>query len=80
MKHARERTAPPPRIFTPEYYARMRDLESVSWWNAGMRDIAARLLDKAQLPENGSVLDAGCGSGQTMAWFISCNGGVPFNG
>jgi SAM-dependent methyltransferase len=71
MKDARERAAPPPRIFTPEYYARMRDLESVSWWNAGMRDIAARLLDKARLPANGSVLDAGCGSGQTMAWFIS---------
>ena len=71
MKDARERTALPPRIFTAEYYARMRDLESVSWWNAGMRSIAARLLDKAQLPENGSVLDAGCGSGQTIAWFIN---------
>lgn len=51
----------------------MRDLESVSWWNAGMREIAARLLDKAQLPGKGSVLDAGCGSGQTMAWFLSAH-------
>ncbi len=70
MKDARERAAAPPRIFTPEYYARMRDLESASWWNAGMREIAARLLDKAHLPAKGAVLDAGCGSGQTMAWFL----------
>jgi SAM-dependent methyltransferase len=35
-----------------------------------MREIAARLLDKAQLPAKGSLLDAGCGSGQTMAWFL----------
>lgn len=70
MKDARERAAAPPRIFTPEYYARMRDLESASWWNAGMREIAARLLDKAQLPARGAVLDAGCGSGQTIAWFL----------
>ena len=39
-----------PRIFTPEYYARMRDLEDASWWNAGMRDVAALLLDTARLP------------------------------
>lgn len=73
MKDARERAAAPPRIFTPEYYARMRDLESVSWWNAGMREIAARLLDKAQLPVKGAMLDAGCGSGQTMAWFLGAH-------
>jgi len=70
MTDARERAAAPPRIFTPEYYARMRDLESVSWWNAGMRQIAGRLLDKAQLPARGALLDAGCGSGQTLAWFL----------
>ena len=34
----------PPSIFTPEYYARMRELEQGSSWNAGMRDIAALLL------------------------------------
>ena len=32
-----------PRIFTPEYYERMRRLEAISWWNAGMRDVAAAL-------------------------------------
>jgi SAM-dependent methyltransferase len=58
-----------PRIFAPEYYARMRALEAGSWWNAGMRDVAARLLDVAALPPTGLMVDLGCGSGQTMAWF-----------
>jgi SAM-dependent methyltransferase len=58
-----------PRIFTPEYYERMRKLEQGSWWNAGMRDIAALLLDLAALPSAGLLLDVGCGSGQTLDWF-----------
>jgi SAM-dependent methyltransferase len=58
-----------PRIFTPDYYERMRDLESASWWNAGMRDLAARMLDDVALPRTGLLLDVGCGSGQTMQWF-----------
>lgn len=60
----------PPRIFTPEYYARMRELERLSWWNEGMRDIAGMLLRRARLPRTGVLLDAGCGSGQTMQWFL----------
>jgi len=59
----------PPRIFTPEYYERLRQLEEGSWWNAGMRDIAAMLLAGAGLPPSGTLLDIGCGSGQTLAWF-----------
>jgi SAM-dependent methyltransferase len=74
MKHTRDRASTAPRIFAPEYYARMRDLESVSWWNAGMRETARRLLNKARLPPKGAMLDAGCGSGQTMSWFL---GGHP---
>ena len=58
-----------PRIFTPDYYARLRDLERDSWWNAGMRDVAGLLLDLAPLPARGAALDIGCGSGQTMGWF-----------
>lgn len=58
-----------PRIFTPEYYARMRELEAGSWWNAAMRDIAGLLLGDVELPASGTVLDVGCGSGQTLAWF-----------
>jgi SAM-dependent methyltransferase len=60
-----------PRIFTPEYYARMRELETSSWWNAAMRDVAGLLLSDAQLPSTGALLDIGCGSGQTMGWFAS---------
>lgn len=66
--------AEPPRIFTPEYYERMRELEQLSWWNAGMRDIAGMLLRRAQLAPTGMLLDGGCGSGQTMRWFL---GGHP---
>ena len=58
-----------PRIFTPEYYARMRELEAGSWWNAAMRDVAAMLLNDVDLPETGTILDVGCGSGQTLTWF-----------
>jgi ubiquinone/menaquinone biosynthesis C-methylase UbiE len=47
----------------------MRDLEDVSWWNAGMREVAASLLDSLPLPDRGSLVDIGCGSGQTMLWF-----------
>ena len=57
-----------PRIFTPDYYSRMSALESESWWNAAMRDTAARLLGDAGLPDEGLALDVGCGSGQTMGW------------
>lgn len=59
-----------PRIFADDYYQRMRLLESASWWNAGMRDIAAALLDRAGLGDRGILLDIGCGSGQTMTWFM----------
>lgn len=57
-----------PRIFTAEYYERMRTLEAGSWWNAGMRDVATGLLALADLSRTGCALDVGCGSGQTMAW------------
>jgi len=58
-----------PRIFTPEYYALMRELERGGWWNAAMRDIAGRLLEGIALPASGVLLDVGCGGGQTMTWF-----------
>ena len=61
-------TSTPPRIFTPDYYTRMAALEAGSWWNAGMRATAARLLALQTLPASGVALDVGCGSGQTMVW------------
>lgn len=63
------------RIFTPDYYAQLRDLESGSWWNAAMRDAAASLLEEAELPSRGTVIDVGCGSGQTLAWFSTLRPG-----
>ncbi|MDQ2666807.1 MAG: methyltransferase domain-containing protein [Gemmatimonadota bacterium] len=63
-----------PRIFEPDYYERMRRLESESWWNAGMRLVAARLLNPTQLPAQGTLLDVGCGSGQTMGWALDLLG------
>ncbi len=38
-----------------------------------MRDIAGLLLERAKLPVDGMLLDAGCGSGQTMAWFLAAH-------
>lgn len=58
-----------PLIFTPEYYRRMRCLEAEGWWNAAMRDIATSLLTSMGMPTNGTMLDVGCGSGQTIDWF-----------
>jgi SAM-dependent methyltransferase len=58
-----------PKIFAPEYYERMRALEDASWWNAGMRDLAERMLRSVGLPARGTLLDIGCGSCQTMFWF-----------
>lgn len=67
-KAATQDRAPAPRIFQPDYYERMRQLEHTSWWNAGMRDVAERLLGQIHLPSTGTLLDVGCGSGQTMQW------------
>lgn len=57
------------KIFSPEYYARMRELEAASWWNAAMRDVAGHMIQAVGLPTSGLLLDVGCGSGQTMNWF-----------
>lgn len=35
-----------------------------------MRDIAEMLLHRSRIPDTGVLLDAGCGSGQTMSWFL----------
>lgn len=58
-----------PKIFTPEYYRHMRELEASGWWNAAMRDTAERFLELAGLGAEGTMVDVGCGSGQTMTWF-----------
>jgi SAM-dependent methyltransferase len=59
-----------PMIFTPDYYARMRENEDGGWWNAGMRDVIELLLSDTALAATGVLLDVGCGSGQSMRWFL----------
>ncbi|HUQ19396.1 MAG TPA: class I SAM-dependent methyltransferase [Gemmatimonadaceae bacterium] len=64
-----------PKIFTPEYYSRMREMENSSWWNEGMRDIAGMLLARSRLPAEGLMVDVGTGPGQTMSWFLASHAG-----
>jgi SAM-dependent methyltransferase len=52
----------------------MRELEAGSWWNAAMRDIAGQLLADVRLPATGTLIDVGCGSGQTLTWFTEMFG------
>ncbi len=68
MKHLSER-APAPHVFEFDYYERLRVLEERHWWAMGMRRIAARLLDpRFRGCATVRVLDAGCGTGGTLAW------------
>jgi len=57
-----------PRIFSPEYYARLHAVEEAHWWVWGMRRIAATLLDVEGFQGTGRGLDAGCGTGGTLRW------------
>lgn len=56
------------RIYTPEYYQRIHELEEQKfWWSCGMTHIAESILDKyiVQKPD-ALILDAGCGTGSFM--------------
>jgi SAM-dependent methyltransferase len=54
----------------PQDYVHLHQLEDEFWWFAGMREIAAALLDPFQpsLGQNPRVLDAGCGTGGNLDW------------
>ena len=56
------------RIFTPEYYARLRAIEDAHWYVWGMRRIAFRLLEAHGFDGTGRALDMGCGTGGTLRW------------
>jgi SAM-dependent methyltransferase len=58
-----------PEIYSHDYYQRLFTLEGRHWWHLGMREIAVRLLHS----QTGSqpftrTLDAGCGTGASLAW------------
>jgi len=57
-----------PRMLTEPYYARLDAVERSHWYVAGMRHVARALLDVDGLRSPGLVLDAGCGTGGTLAW------------
>ena len=58
-----------PEIYSQEYYQRIFDLEDRYWWHRGMREIAAALIrNQRDRQPFRRVLDAGCGTGATMAW------------
>ncbi|MEA2204934.1 MAG: hypothetical protein QOE77_1710 [Blastocatellia bacterium] len=53
----------------PNDYADLYALEDELWWFAGMREIAAVLLDPiCPVNANRVVLDAGCGAGGNLNW------------
>jgi len=57
-------------------YADLRALEDGLWWFAGMRAIAAALLDPlCPRGRDRTVLDAGCGTGANLAWLAPYAGG-----
>jgi 2-polyprenyl-3-methyl-5-hydroxy-6-metoxy-1,4-benzoquinol methylase len=45
----------------------MLDVDEDHWWYRGRRRIIAAELSRLPLPEHARILDAGCGSGRTMA-------------
>src|SRR5579875_3032172 len=44
----------------------MLEVDEHHWWYRGRRAIIAVELERLPLPGDGSVLDAGCGSGRTL--------------
>lgn len=60
---------PAPRIYSAEYYDRLRAIEGTHWWVLGMDDIMLGLLSRQLNGRRvGRALDLGCGSGTGLSW------------
>src|SRR5882724_69284 len=70
----------PPRVFSPEYYLRLYELEDRHWWSIGMREIERRLLRPYLAEGPLDILDAGCGSGVMLGFLDQFSGGQPVTG
>ena len=56
-------------IYDVAYYQRLFELETRHWWHLSMRRIAAALLRSYPgFAAGAAVLDAGCGTGASLAW------------
>jgi SAM-dependent methyltransferase len=57
-----------------EDYEDLYRLEETLWWFAGMREIAASLLDEFFSSGNNLILDIGCGTGGNLEWLARYSG------
>jgi SAM-dependent methyltransferase len=48
-------------------FAHMAAAEAEHWWFVGRRTVISALIDSAQLPPSGAILEAGCGTGGNLA-------------
>ena len=57
---------PAPKIFSREYYERLRSVEENHPWTKAMRTLGLELLKRHSAPSAGRLLDAGCGTGSFL--------------
>lgn len=48
-------------------FAHMAATEATHWWFVGRRSIIDAVLDQIDLPQDGTILEAGCGTGGNLA-------------
>ena len=48
-------------------FAHMAATETTHWWFVGRRSVIDAVLDRIDLPQDGTILEAGCGTGGNLA-------------